>query len=125
MIEFESRRKLAEFWEDSGHLGEDPYLDFLVDINRLEFLEEYVITTFARPGWTIPGPTLEILRASPFFIWARSNLARSELSVIYQEMELQGWPDLPPRNYVPPASQQLTTRCQNGITQSFPEETEI
>ncbi len=40
-----------------------------------------------------------------------SELARRELGLLYETMEAQGFEELPPPEYVPPPSQQLTTQC--------------
>jgi tetratricopeptide (TPR) repeat protein len=40
-----------------------------------------------------------------------SQLARSELSTIYQTMESQGFAEQPPPEYAPPPTQQFTTQC--------------
>jgi tetratricopeptide (TPR) repeat protein len=40
-----------------------------------------------------------------------SELARRELALLYQAMESQGFEELPPLEYIPPPSTQLTTQC--------------
>jgi tetratricopeptide (TPR) repeat protein len=73
-IELGARAALAEAWQ--GHRGTDrnAYLDLLLEVRRAGFLEEYVISYFAKPGWTIPGPALGQLTFPAYARWGTSRL---------------------------------------------------
>ena len=63
-MEYRARAALASTWRDKRAVKgtpADPYLDKLLEIEAAGFLDEYVIATFAQPGWTIPGATLATL----------------------------------------------------------------
>jgi len=73
-IEVESRRKMVGYWKEEGTSGADRYLDSMVTIEELGFLEEYVIAAFSEPGWTVPAAAMADLDIPAFFAWAEENL---------------------------------------------------
>ncbi len=73
-IEVDSRRKLVRYWKEDGASGTDSYLDLLVKIEELGFLEEYVIAAFSKPGWTVPAAAMVDLDIPAFLTWAEQNL---------------------------------------------------
>jgi tetratricopeptide (TPR) repeat protein len=73
-IEVEGRQKMIDYWKEEGSVGADAYLDFLVEIEGLGFLEEYVIAAFGDPGWTVPGASMADLDIPSFVDWAEDNL---------------------------------------------------
>lgn len=73
-IEVEGRRKMIGHWKENGPVGADAYLDFLVGIEALGFLEEYVIAAFADSGWTVPGASMADLDIASFSAWAEEHL---------------------------------------------------
>ncbi len=73
-IEVDGRRKMVGYWKENGASGTDSYLDFLVDVEELGFLEEYVIAAFSKPGWTVPGAAMADLDIPSFIAWAEENL---------------------------------------------------
>jgi hypothetical protein len=74
LVEVEGRRKMIDYWKKNGSAGADPYLDFLVEIEDLGFLEEYVIAGFSDSGWTLPGASMADLDIASFVAWAAKNL---------------------------------------------------
>ncbi len=73
-IEVEGRRTMVDYWREEGTSGADRYLDLMVTVEELGFLEEYVIAAFSRPGWTVPAAAMADLDIPTFFAWAEENL---------------------------------------------------
>jgi len=62
LIELRARAELAAFWRDQQgkpDVPSDSYLDRLVEIDAAGNLEEHVLASLFKPGWTIPAPELE------------------------------------------------------------------
>jgi hypothetical protein len=99
-IEVDGRRKMAEFWKENGASDTDGYLDFLVEVEKLGFLEEYVIAAFSQPGWTVPGTAMADLDISSFIAWAVQNLQghTGEVRAVLDRPRL----DTPGASYPPP-----------------------
>jgi hypothetical protein len=74
LIEVESRRTMIEYWKEEGPAGVDAYLDLMVEIEDLGFLEEYVIAAFLDFGWVVPGSSMSDLDVPAFVAWAGDNL---------------------------------------------------
>jgi hypothetical protein len=74
LIEVEARRKMIDYWRENGPSGADTYLDLLVEIEDLGFLEEYVIAGFGDSGWTLPGASMADLDTPSFVAWAGDHL---------------------------------------------------
>lgn len=73
-IELAGRRTLVELGRQLGLGGEDPYLDLLMDLDGRGFLEEYVITFFGHPGWTVPAESLADLQVREFLAFGSQHL---------------------------------------------------
>jgi hypothetical protein len=99
-IEVDGRRKMVGYWKESGAAGTDEYLDFLVRVEELGFLEEYVIAAFGRPGWTVHGPAMADLDIPSFATWAGENLQghTAEIRAHLERPRLEG----PGADYPPP-----------------------
>jgi tetratricopeptide (TPR) repeat protein len=74
-IELGARAALADAWAEHRGTEANAYLDLLLDVRRAGFLEEYVVTYFARPGWTVPGEALSQLTLPAFASWGKTRLA--------------------------------------------------
>lgn len=74
LLEVAGRRKMIDYWVDNGTPGTDRYLDFLIEIEQLGFLEEYVIAAFGQPGWTVPATSMVDLDVAAFSLWGQQNL---------------------------------------------------
>ena len=122
-IELFARKALTDFWFESrqgSNASPDPYLDTLVEIDRAGFLEEYVIGTFAKPGWTISAGDLAKIDGVEFSAWAQTELKGfATQTLAYVESEsIPLWPAVPgealpdPEQYAPgsrPCSESMDT----------------
>jgi hypothetical protein len=84
--EYAARAAMVDVWKELRvkHGGKDAYLDVLATVKDRGMLDEYVALTFARPGWTIPAPSLRALHISEFVDWAGANLGRHEAPTFVQ-----------------------------------------
>ncbi len=81
LIEVRARSGMAAFWRDQRQTPEaasDAYLDKLVEIAEAGFIEEYVLGTFARPGWTVPSKELPLIDFASFAEWGPVHLGALE-----------------------------------------------
>jgi tetratricopeptide (TPR) repeat protein len=78
--EVQARELMIGVWNESREKdgGKDTYLDLLARIKAANFLAEYVLAAFARPGWTIPGKALASLRLADYFTWAETHVPRHQ-----------------------------------------------
>jgi hypothetical protein len=99
-IEVDGRRRMVGYWKESGAADTDGYLDFLVEVEELGFLEEYVIAAFGTPGWTVPGAAMADLDIPSFVAWAGENLQghRGEVRAFLERPRLE----MPGALYPPP-----------------------
>jgi len=70
--ELSARSILAKFWREQREKGSeetDTYLDTLVAIADAGFLDEYVISTFVSPGWTIKANDIAAFDFAGFTTW--------------------------------------------------------
>jgi len=77
-IEVRARSTMAAYWREqleANDVPPDPYLAKLVEINDAGFMDEYVIGTFAKPGWAIPSSGLEKIDLPAFWQWAGEHIA--------------------------------------------------
>jgi hypothetical protein len=67
-LELEGRTAQNKIWKELRGKGAKAYpmLDRQVEIWEAGFLPELLISIYARPGWTIPGPTITALRLHAF-----------------------------------------------------------
>jgi len=90
-VEFAGRRALALTWRGARG-GESPaadaYLDQLVAIDDAGFMDEYVLASFANPGWVVPAPVLGGLEPASFGRWAEANVPELQ-SPIYGRVEAE------------------------------------
>ncbi len=70
-------RMLLAIWRQRGTEASvrDPNLDTLAEVQRRGYLEEYVLVSYARPGWTVPAAALADMTWKPFLDWAGVHLA--------------------------------------------------
>jgi len=103
LIALEGNRAMVAYWRESKLAGQDAYIDLLVDVDELGFLEEYVIVAFGKLGWTVPGESMQELDVPGFLAWARQNLTRHrpESKVSIKPANAGAWPD-PPGRWLPP-----------------------
>ncbi len=81
-IEVGSRESLAEYWDDEREQEgreSDAYLDALAAVRRAGHMEEYVLATLVKPGWTIPEDMLAELDIAAFREWSKVHLAGHEV----------------------------------------------
>ena len=78
--ELEARQVMLGVWNDQRQksAGKDAYLDLLASITAANFLAEYVLVAFARPGWTVPSKNLASLRLADYFAWAETHVPRHQ-----------------------------------------------
>lgn len=79
--ELHARSVLAEYWQEQlekGSEAKDAYLDTLVAIDAAGFLEEYVISAFVSPGWTIKASVIPTLDFAGFTAWSEQHLQNFE-----------------------------------------------
>jgi tetratricopeptide (TPR) repeat protein len=83
-IELAARDALGAFWEQRPAEGRarDLYLDTLLEVRRAGYLEEYVLATLARPGWTIPSETLAALEIPAFTEWSKRKLVGHRIETL-------------------------------------------
>jgi tetratricopeptide (TPR) repeat protein len=81
-LELGARAVLADVWAEKRQMQTNPYLDLLLDVRRAGFLEEYVVTYFAKPGWTIPGDALSELTLAEFGRWGKTRLANHQAQTL-------------------------------------------
>jgi tetratricopeptide (TPR) repeat protein len=80
-VEAGARSAMAAYWRDLQRRNEAPadnYLARLVEIDDAGFIEEYVISTFAEPGWTIPPAAFATIELRAFWKWASEHIAGLE-----------------------------------------------
>ena len=97
LIEVRARAKLAEYWRDQragSSAPADPYLDELVAIAGRGEIEEHVLVSLAKPGWTVPASDLAQL---DFAALARPELRELEAPILAWPEPVSGkqWSDLP------------------------------
>jgi hypothetical protein len=85
-IEMKAHATLVGVWKAkrSKSSRPNPYLDTLVEIDQLGFLEEYVLMSFSEPGWTVPASALDQLDWGAFFAWARTHLHKHRPEMLAQ-----------------------------------------
>jgi len=111
-IELRARSAMAAFWRKELEAKDapiDPYLVKLVEIDDAGFMEEYVIGTFAKPGWTIPASEFANIDLVAFWEWADEHIAdldsptyariRTGAPPLYAEIPGEELPD--PEQYAP------------------------
>jgi tetratricopeptide (TPR) repeat protein len=74
--EVEARTVMLAVWAETRakHGGKDAYLDLLLTIQQAGFLKEYVVAALARPGWSISGKELALLRVADYLAWAGEHV---------------------------------------------------
>lgn len=75
--ELRARSDLAIFWRDQREKGseeKDTYLDTLVAIADAGFMEEYVISAFVSPGWTIKASDIAAFDFAGYTAWGDEHL---------------------------------------------------
>jgi hypothetical protein len=72
--EVEGRRAMIGYWKKEGPAGVDAYLDLMMEIEDLGFLEEYVIAAFFNAGWVVPQKSMADLDVPAFVAWAGDKL---------------------------------------------------
>jgi hypothetical protein len=82
--EYDARLMLVQAWKamTAEKPERDLYLDVLVRVHEASFLPEYVITQFAKPGWTIPADTLAKLNLRGFLAWGETNLSKHTVETL-------------------------------------------
>jgi tetratricopeptide (TPR) repeat protein len=77
IVEAAARKALASVWRQA-RAGQSPpadaYLDQLVAIDDAGFIDEYVLSTFASPGWVVPAAALGGTDLPAFWRWANANV---------------------------------------------------
>jgi hypothetical protein len=98
-LELGGRAAMAEYWGDERAKGAkaNPYLDLLVDLRQAGHLDEYIVTFFAKPGWTIPGDALADFDLGAFAGWASNRLDGHQPVTLVDVEPTSGrhWPDPP------------------------------
>ncbi|MBL8223763.1 MAG: tetratricopeptide repeat protein [Chromatiales bacterium] len=77
IVEGAARKALASAWRQSRAGGSPPadaYLDQLVAIDDAGFIDEYVLSSLANPGWVVPAVALDGLDLPAFWRWANANV---------------------------------------------------
>jgi len=90
--EVTARSLLADSWKDlrAGKQLKDPYLDLLVEVRDAGFIDEYVLATLARPGWTLSGEELARLKLAPWTAWAATHLPADHRALTPVTVRLRG-----------------------------------
>src|SRR6185436_1930222 len=75
-LEMSGRSAMAEYWASQRGKADkpNPYLDLLVELRDAGHLDEYVVTFFAKPGWTVPAAALAEFDLGGFTGWAGKRL---------------------------------------------------
>jgi tetratricopeptide (TPR) repeat protein len=98
-LELAGRAAMAEQWAAERAHAEKPnaYLDLLVDLRQSGHLDEYVVTFFAKPGWTVPGEALADFDLRGFTSWAGTRLDGHQPVTLVDVEPSSGrhWPDPP------------------------------
>jgi hypothetical protein len=98
-LELGGRAALADYWNsERGKTNKaNPYLDLLVDLRQTGHLDEYVVTFFAKPGWTVPGEALGDFDLGGFTGWAGKRLDGHQPLTLVDVEPTSGrhWPDPP------------------------------
>lgn len=75
-IELTAHQIMVETWAKYRHEDgkPDPYLDKLIAVDKAGLLQEYVVSYFAKPGWTIPVDAIRKMDLPAFAEWQKANL---------------------------------------------------
>jgi hypothetical protein len=94
--EYVARAALVDTWKELREKdgAKDAYLDLLVTVKDAGFLDEYVILSFSRPGWTIPAKFLPDIHISEFLAWATAHLPKHQVATL-AEVHSEGMPQNP------------------------------
>lgn len=84
--EYAARAALADAWKElrGKDVAKDPYLDLLVTVKDAGFLDEYVVLSFSRPGWTIPAKYLPGIRFNDFIRWSDAHLPKHDVPTLVE-----------------------------------------
>jgi tetratricopeptide (TPR) repeat protein len=98
-LELAGRAAMADVWAEDRAKADKPnaYLDLLVDLRQAGHLDEYVVTFFAKPGWTVPGDALADFDLRGFTGWAGKRLDGHQPVTLVDVEPSSGrhWPDPP------------------------------
>jgi tetratricopeptide (TPR) repeat protein len=98
-LELGGRAAMAEYWSNQRTKADraNPYLDLLVDLRQTGHLDEYIVTFFAKPGWTVPGEALAEFDLGGFTGWAGKRLDGHQPVTLVDVEPTSGrhWPDAP------------------------------
>jgi tetratricopeptide (TPR) repeat protein len=98
-IELGARTALAGFWGSERAKASKPNadLDLMVDLQRAGFLDEYVVSYFAKPGWTVPGEALATFDLAGFVTWRGNRLDGHQPVTLAGVEPARGprWPERP------------------------------
>ncbi|MEW5851580.1 MAG: hypothetical protein AB2A00_22510 [Myxococcota bacterium] len=75
-VELEARKSLRQIWKELNEKTpeKDAYLDELAQIIDAGFGAEYVVTSFALPGYTLTAEEVRALRLAEFDAWRRQTM---------------------------------------------------
>jgi tetratricopeptide (TPR) repeat protein len=92
-VELAARRAMLAHWREvrDAEAASDPYLDRLAAIDDAGYLDEHVLVTLGRPGWTIPGDVLAGLELDGYAAFARERLAEHREETLAR-VEIDGAP---------------------------------
>ena len=87
----------------------NPYFKTLSNISGAGFLDEYVVTTFSRPGWTIPSSALKAFDFKAFKDWLEKNPVGADhpTNAFTDPSNGKRWPDSPGEDLLDPATLKL------------------
>ena len=98
-LELGGRAAMADYWSEQRGKADkpNPYLDLLVELRQAGHLDEYVVTFFAKPGWTVPGEALAGFDLGAFTGWAGKRLDGHQPLTLVDVEPASGrqWPDTP------------------------------
>jgi tetratricopeptide (TPR) repeat protein len=107
-LELAARAALADVWGELRAKADKPnaYLDLLFDVRQAGYLDEYVVTYFARPGWTVPGESLGDFDLAGFTRWGQTRLRDHQpvTLVTATPEKVAPWPDPPAATLPDPAA---------------------
>jgi tetratricopeptide (TPR) repeat protein len=102
VIELEARKAMLDLLTAKPSDHPNPELDLLLEVRKAGFLEEYVVTFFAKPGWTIPADAIAALDLPGFMKWGSKRLGGHEpkIGATARPASGQEWPE-PPGDKLP------------------------
>ncbi|HEY4183734.1 MAG TPA: hypothetical protein VGP07_01645 [Polyangia bacterium] len=104
-LELVGRQMQSEFWAGLREKGAAPFPQFdrQVEIWKAGFLPELLVSIYAHPGWTVPGPVVKALRL-PQFAHRFPGDYETKLAIAVISPAGKKFPDVPGADFPDPAA---------------------